>query len=135
MFQPKYRRVDTRVVRAVRALFASKPYRKPHGEQVSLLNVLAAATAQAYRIPTPRVTIEPHASAGALGSYDPDCNTIFVPRFSVTATLVQLAKVRGFNDAKAKAWAASALFLAVPKTFEKMVRARNIKFVKVRELA
>jgi hypothetical protein len=128
-YTPKYPRLDRRVVRAVRAFLDAKPYRAAHGEKVQAVNDLAAAVATAYRMPAPRVTIEPHAvPAGGLGRYDSTCNTVILPKFSLAATLYQMAVLKGLNDAKAKAWAASAIYLASPKTLRNMVRKGTVKW-------
>lgn len=129
MYTPKYPRLDRRVVRAVRAFLDSKPYRGSHGAKVTAVNTLAAAVAAAYRMPAPRVTIEPHAvKAGTLGRIDADCNTIILPKFSLSATLYQMAVLRGMNDKKAKAWAASAVHLASPKTLRNFVRSGSVRW-------
>lgn len=128
-YQPTFPTVDRRVVRAVRAFLDAKPYRGDHGEKVAAVNTLAAAAAAAYRIPAPRVTIEPHAvEAGTLGRFDADCNTIILPKFSLAATLYQVARLRGMNDRKAKNYAASAIHLASPKTLRNMVRKGTLRW-------
>ncbi len=133
MYQPIYPRVDRRVVRAVRAFLDAHPYRGDHGERVTAVNTLAAKCAQAYRIPTPRVTIEPHGTtAGSLGKYDSDCNTIVLAKFSLAATLYHIARLNGKTDKQAKAWAASAIHLARPKTLRNMVRSRNLRWAVAR---
>lgn len=129
MFTPKFKRVDRRVVRAIRAFLDAKPYRGTHGEKVAAVNTLAATATAAYGLPAPRVTIEPHAvKAGTLGKYDAACNTIILPKFSLMATLYQVGRLRGFDDKKAKAYAASALHLASPKTLRNMVRKGTVKW-------
>lgn len=128
-YKPKYKNVDRRVVRAVRSFLDSKPYRAEHGVKVQAVNDLAGAVASAYRLPAPRVTIEPHATEpGTLGTYDGDCNTVILPKFSLAATLYQMAVLRGLSDKKAKAWAASAIHLASPKTLRNMVRKGTVKW-------
>lgn len=129
MYQPKYPSVDRRVVRAIREFLDAKPYRGDHGARVTAVNTLAARCTQAYRLPTPRVTIEPHsATVGSLGYYDNNCNTIVLPKFSLAATLYQIARLRGKTDKQAKAWAASAIHLARPKTLRNMVRRGNLRW-------
>ena len=46
----------------------------------------------------------------------------------IGATLYQVAVIRGFNDKKAKAYAASAVHLASPKTLRNFVRSGAIKW-------
>jgi hypothetical protein len=129
MFQPKYPRVDRRVVRGIRAFLDAKPYRQAHGEQVALLNTLAAACARAYRMPAPRVTVEPHAAEdGRLGYFDDACNTIVLPRVSLMATLYRVARLRGFTSRAAKAWAVSAVHLASAKTLRNFVRKGTLRW-------
>jgi hypothetical protein len=134
-YDPKYPRINRRVVRGIRAFYDSHPWRDSLGGRTCKLETLVGTAAQAMRVPTPRVTIEPHAGGeGGLGRFDETCNTIVLPKFSLTAALYQLARISGKSDRQAKAWTASALFLARPQTFERMVRNRSLRFVKVREL-
>lgn len=129
MYEPIYPKVDRRVVRAIREFLDTKPYRGDHGARVTAVNTLAARCAQAYRIPTPRVTIEPHAvPTGSLGRYDDDCNTIVLAKFSLAGTLYHIARLNGKTDKQAKAWTASAIHLARPKTLRNMVRKGTLRW-------
>lgn len=144
-YKPKFKNIDRRTRRAVRELLASKPHRGTVAEQQLKAERFLALVAPVYGIPTPRVSIQPWISATGLGQYDAGRNVIILPKQTVAGLLVQLRQAvvtkggtnvaRGTTSAAdARAWAASVLFAVDPKGFEAKVKARTIKFVKVREL-
>lgn len=131
-----YRSFAPAVIEATDELFASKPWRQDEDQQ-GKFEKWTEAVAKNYGMKTPQLIVSPI----AFTSYDPEHNTIYLNRFSVTNLFVttRLALLehghsypavegRGLAE-DAIRWGVSLFYKVRPRLFRKAVRAGGIEGV------